>query len=66
MNQNYDIITILILAYHILPEINEESRIFLVKNISFLYEQPNKLLEIVENIVNKHFTALEALEYLKG
>ncbi len=44
MATDYDVITILILVYTIIPELNEDSKILITKITSLLYSQPENLL----------------------
>lgn len=59
-----EVITTLILIYHILPDLNEESKSTLVKISAYLYTEPMKLLDIVEKLLTTKFTGLESIDFL--
>lgn len=58
LNEQYDVITVLILVYHFMPELNEESKILTIKIISYLYKQPLQLVEIIDKLLNTSLTCL--------
>ena len=44
MSEKYDVITILMLIFSLLPEFNEDSKVFLIKILSRLYNYPSRIL----------------------
>ena len=66
MSDDYNAVTIVILLYRLFGELNDESKIIIIKLFSLLYAEPLRLLNCVEQLLVKDMTSLEISKYLNS